>query len=64
MTLKVTKAFLFTNGQVIAFGPDGKQVPEYQGHGRDVFPKLRRDFPGLVVEGLDLETDQRWIEVK
>jgi hypothetical protein len=44
---------------VMAFGEDGKQVPEYQGHGRDIIPKLRRDFPHLVIEGKDWDTDFR-----
>jgi hypothetical protein len=49
----IVKAYLFTNGVVMAFDADAKQVPEYQGRGRVVIPKLRRDFPGLIIEGVD-----------
>jgi predicted RNA-binding Zn-ribbon protein involved in translation (DUF1610 family) len=49
----IVNAYLFTNGVVIAFDADAKQVPEYQGRGRVVIPKLRRDFPGLIIEGVD-----------
>jgi hypothetical protein len=42
---------------VMAFDRDGKQVPEYQDHGRVIIPKLHRDFSGLVVEGMDWAAD-------
>jgi hypothetical protein len=49
----VTNAYLFGNGMVMAFDGGGKQVPEYQGTKEEVVPKLRRDFPRLVIKGLD-----------
>lgn len=66
--MTLAKAYLFANGMVMAFDADGKQVPEYQGHGRVMIPKLRRDFPGLIIEGMDWGTDfqnkpELWLEI-
>ena len=55
--MTVVKAYLFTNGRVTAFDENGKQVPEYQGHRQVMVPKLRRNFPGLIIEGMDWATD-------
>lgn len=59
MSKTVVRAVLWTNGLVMAFGPDRQQVPEYQGEGTAMVPKIRRDFPGLVIEGMDWEVDGR-----
>ena len=45
----VVKAYLWQNGNVMAFDADGRQVPAYQGD--DALEKLRRDYPDLKVEG-------------
>lgn len=45
----VVKAYLWQNGNVMAFDADGHQVSEYQGD--DAMEKLARDFPDLRVEG-------------
>jgi hypothetical protein len=54
----VTRAILWTNGQVMAFDSRGRQVPAYQGNGKDIIPKLRKDFPDLVIEGMDWHSDK------
>jgi hypothetical protein len=48
--MTVTKAYLFANGTVISFGKDWKVIPEYQGPDTDIIPKLRRDYPELVIQ--------------
>ncbi len=53
------KATLFTNGMLMVFDESGQQVPEYQGLGREMIPKLRRDFPEVPVEGADESEDVR-----
>lgn len=53
----LARAYLFTNGMVMAFDDEGMQFPEYQGHGREIIPKIRRDFPALIIEGMDWRTD-------
>lgn len=55
--MKLSRVILWTNGMVMAFDTDGRQVPEYQGPGAEVIPRIRRDFPGLVIEGMDWATD-------
>jgi hypothetical protein len=55
--MKLTRAILWTNGMIMAFDTRGQQVPEYQGPGTEVIPRLRRDFPGIVIEGMDWATD-------
>jgi hypothetical protein len=37
----ITKVFLFPNGMVMVFDQYGEQMPEYQGHYRDVHEKIR-----------------------
>jgi hypothetical protein len=46
--MTVTKAYLFANGLVMSFGKD--LIPEYQGPDTDIIPKLRRNYPELVIE--------------
>jgi len=53
----VVRAYLWTNGQTMAFDDKGQQVPEYQGEGMVMVPKLRKDFPDLLIEGVDWATD-------
>ncbi len=55
--MTVVKAILWSNGQVMSFDWDGKQVPEYQGNGTEIIPKLRKDFPDLIIVGMDWATD-------
>ena len=56
---KIVAAYLFTNGMVAAFDENGEQVPEYQGIGTEMIPKLRKDYPELVIVGKDWATDVR-----
>jgi hypothetical protein len=58
--MPVVKAYLFTNGVVIAFDRDGKQVPEDS--------ETAPGFSGLVVEGMDWAADfqnkpELWLEI-
>lgn len=57
MPRRVDKAILWTNGMLMCFDRDGQQVPEYQGLGVDMIPKLRKDFPDLVIVAGDWTTD-------
>jgi hypothetical protein len=51
------KFVLWTNGMIMAIDADGNQVPEWQGEGRKLIPRIRREFPDLVIEGRDWRTD-------
>jgi hypothetical protein len=53
------RAILWSNGMVMAFDEHGKQAPEYQGVGTEIIPKIREDFPALVIEGMDWATDRQ-----
>jgi len=47
--MQVVAVYTFTNnGMVMVFGPDGQQMPEYQGRRADVEASIRRDFPDAV----------------
>ena len=48
----VVNAYIFPNGNVIAFNKAGQQVPEYQDY--DAKDKLKRDFPDLKTTWLPL----------
>ena len=43
------------NGMLMVFGDDGQQVPEYQGFGSEMIPKLKADHPEVVIE------ERRWV---
>lgn len=53
------RAILWTNGMLMVFDQDGKQMPDYQGIGKEKLPKLRADFPECPIEGMDWNTDIR-----
>lgn len=53
------KAILFTNGMLAVFDDSGQQMPDYQGIGSEMIPKLRRDFPDCPIDGMDWNTDVR-----
>ena len=55
----VVRAILWSNGMVMAFDESGQQVPDYQGRGAEVIPRLRRKYPDLKIEGMDWQTDVR-----
>lgn len=45
-----TSVYLFRNGMVMAFGSDGKQLPDFQGHYTEVMPALLAStFHGALV---------------
>lgn len=50
MKQEVLKVIVWQNGMVMAFDRSGKQVPEYQGREEDVLPKIKRDFPDVVID--------------
>lgn len=54
-----TKAILFTNGMLMVFDENGQQFSEYQGMGKKMIPKLKRDFPDCLIEGMDWNSDVR-----
>jgi hypothetical protein len=56
--MTVRKAYLFVDGTIMAFGKDWKIIPEYQGPDTDIIPKLRRDYPELVIERAN------WVEFR
>lgn len=58
MTVPV-KFILWTNGQVMAFDAEGNQVPEWQGRGTEIIPRIRKQFAGAVIEGMDWKTDMQ-----
>jgi hypothetical protein len=50
MTDKVlTHCYSFANGMVMAFDQNGEQMPEYQGTFKDVYEKIKRDFPSVEI---------------
>ncbi len=51
------RAILWTNGQVMAFDEHGQQVPEYQGTGYEMIPKIRKDHPDCPIMAGDWATD-------
>lgn len=53
------KAILFTNGMLAVFGDDGQQMPDYQGMGSEMIPKLRCDYPDCQISGMDWNSDVR-----
>ena len=59
MKTKAVKAILFTNGVLMVFNNEGKQMQDYQGIGSEMLPKLRQDFPDCPVSGMDWNTDVR-----
>lgn len=50
MKPKVTRAIRWSNGILMCFDDEGKQVPEYQGVADEVLPRLRKDFPNLAID--------------
>ena len=53
------KAILFTNGMLMVFDDNGQQMPDYQGIGSEMIPKLRQDFPDCPINGMDWNADVR-----
>lgn len=53
------KFVLWTNGMIMAFDANGEQVPEWQGRGTTIIARIRKEFPGVVIEGGDWEADVR-----
>lgn len=51
--VEVVAAYVFKNGQVLAFDVWGKQVADYQGRREDVLELIKRDFPGAEIKGED-----------
>jgi hypothetical protein len=56
--MAVVKAILWQNGMVMAFDERGMQVPEYQGPGDEVIPKLRKDYPHLHISNMEWNRDR------
>ena len=56
---KAVKAVLWTNGMLMVFDQNGEQMPDYQGKGSEMIPKLRKDFPSCPIAGGDWNTDVR-----
>ena len=42
-------AYAFTNGMLVVFDARGNQVPEYQGKTAEHLPRLRADWPDVIV---------------
>ena len=57
--MKAKKAILWTNGMLTVFDENGKQMPSYQGIGKEKIPALRLAFPECPIEGMDWNTDVR-----
>ena len=45
--------YVFANGMVMAFDQRSRQWPEYQGKRDDVLPKIKRDYPNVLIKEMD-----------
>ena len=53
------RAILWTNGGLMVFDQDGKQMPDLQGFGPEKVAELRRLHPSLPIERMDWNRDVR-----
>ena len=49
------QAILWQNGMLMVFDDAGEQLPKYQGKANEMIPKLKTDFPDVVIE------ERKWV---